>query len=112
MPQLNLSRFYMSRELLACNRPIRTCSRHFNFLLLELQSVERADGTVNELPIGKVGAIGRDAAKGVYYIIPPPRFFLASMDKIARVLDEKYAQLCINHDKPSSDARHAPELYE
>jgi N-acyl homoserine lactone hydrolase len=34
------------------------------------------------------------------------------MDKIARVLDEKYAQRWINHDKPSSDARHAPELYE
>lgn len=38
---------------------------------------------------------------------------LASMDKIARVLDEKHAQLWINHDKPSSDARrHAPEFYE
>jgi N-acyl homoserine lactone hydrolase len=38
---------------------------------------------------------------------------LASMDKIARILDEQHAQLWINHDKPSSDARrHAPEFYE
>jgi N-acyl homoserine lactone hydrolase len=38
---------------------------------------------------------------------------LASMEKIARVLDEKHAQLWINHDKSSSDARrHAPEFYE
>jgi N-acyl homoserine lactone hydrolase len=38
---------------------------------------------------------------------------LASMEKIARVLSEKHAQLWINHDKPSSDARrHAPEFYE
>ncbi|MGP0092041.1 MAG: N-acyl homoserine lactonase family protein [Xanthobacteraceae bacterium] len=37
----------------------------------------------------------------------------ASMEKIARVLVEKYAQLWINHDKPSSDARrHAPEFYQ
>jgi N-acyl homoserine lactone hydrolase len=37
----------------------------------------------------------------------------ASMDKIGRILDEKHAQLWINHDKPSSDARrHAPEFYE
>jgi N-acyl homoserine lactone hydrolase len=37
----------------------------------------------------------------------------ASMDKIERILDEKHAQLWINHDKPSSDARrHAPEFYE
>jgi ribosome-binding protein aMBF1 (putative translation factor) len=38
----------------------------------------------------------------------------ASMEKIARVvLDEKHAQLWINHDKRSSDARrHAPEFYE
>ncbi|HXJ80340.1 MAG TPA: N-acyl homoserine lactonase family protein [Candidatus Methylomirabilis sp.] len=37
----------------------------------------------------------------------------ASMEKIARVLDEKHAQLWINHDKPSSDARHhAPAFYE
>jgi N-acyl homoserine lactone hydrolase len=37
----------------------------------------------------------------------------ASMEKIARVLDEKHAQLWINHDKPSSDARrHAPGFYE
>jgi N-acyl homoserine lactone hydrolase len=35
------------------------------------------------------------------------------MEKISRVLDEKHAQLWINHDKPSSDARrHAPESYE
>jgi N-acyl homoserine lactone hydrolase len=34
------------------------------------------------------------------------------MEKIARVLDEKYAQLWINHDKPSSDARHVREFYE
>jgi glyoxylase-like metal-dependent hydrolase (beta-lactamase superfamily II) len=38
---------------------------------------------------------------------------LASMDKLARIADEKHAQLWINHDKPSSDARrHAPEFYE
>jgi N-acyl homoserine lactone hydrolase len=38
---------------------------------------------------------------------------LASMEKIARVLADKPAQLWINHDKPSSDARrHAPEFYE
>ena len=38
---------------------------------------------------------------------------LASMDKITRILDEKHAQLWINHDRPSSDARrHAPEFYE
>jgi N-acyl homoserine lactone hydrolase len=37
----------------------------------------------------------------------------ASMEKIARVLAEKHAQLWINHDKPSSDARrHAPEFYD
>jgi N-acyl homoserine lactone hydrolase len=37
----------------------------------------------------------------------------ASMEKIARVLDEKHAQLWINHDKPSSDARrHAAEFYD
>jgi glyoxylase-like metal-dependent hydrolase (beta-lactamase superfamily II) len=37
----------------------------------------------------------------------------ASMEKIARVLEEKHAQLWINHDKPSSDARrHAPEFYQ
>jgi hypothetical protein len=35
------------------------------------------------------------------------------MEKIGRVLEEKHAQLWINHDKPSSDARpHAPEFYE
>jgi glyoxylase-like metal-dependent hydrolase (beta-lactamase superfamily II) len=38
---------------------------------------------------------------------------LASMDKLARVVDEKHAQLWINHDKPASEARrHAPEFYE
>jgi N-acyl homoserine lactone hydrolase len=38
---------------------------------------------------------------------------LASMDKLARVLDDKHAQLWINHDKPSSDARRqAPAFYE
>jgi N-acyl homoserine lactone hydrolase len=38
---------------------------------------------------------------------------MASMEKIARVLAEKDAQLWINHDKPSSDVRrHAPEYYE
>jgi N-acyl homoserine lactone hydrolase len=38
---------------------------------------------------------------------------LASMEKIARLMKEKHAQLWINHDKPSSDARrHAPEFYE
>jgi N-acyl homoserine lactone hydrolase len=37
----------------------------------------------------------------------------ASMEKIAGVLEEKHAQLWINHDKPSSDVRrHAPEFYE
>jgi len=37
----------------------------------------------------------------------------ASMEKIARVLADKHAQLWINHDKPSSDARrHVPEFYE
>ena len=38
---------------------------------------------------------------------------LASMEKIAKILAEKHAQLWINHDKPSSDARrHAPQFYE
>ena len=38
---------------------------------------------------------------------------IASMEKIAHVLVEKGAQLWINHDKPSSDARrHAPEYYQ
>ena len=38
---------------------------------------------------------------------------LASMDKIARIVREKHAQLWINHDKPESDARrHLPEFYE
>jgi N-acyl homoserine lactone hydrolase len=38
---------------------------------------------------------------------------LASMEKIAKILKEKHAQLWINHDKPSSDARlHAPQFYE
>jgi N-acyl homoserine lactone hydrolase len=37
----------------------------------------------------------------------------SSMEKIARIVDEKHAQLWINHDKPSSDARrHAPEYYD
>ena len=37
----------------------------------------------------------------------------ASMEKIARIIADKHAQLWINHDKPSSDARrHAPEFYE
>ena len=37
----------------------------------------------------------------------------ASMEKIAKILDEKHAELWINHDKPSSDARrHAPQFYE
>jgi N-acyl homoserine lactone hydrolase len=37
----------------------------------------------------------------------------ASMEKIAHVLADKHAQLWINHDKPSSDARrHPPEFYE
>jgi N-acyl homoserine lactone hydrolase len=37
----------------------------------------------------------------------------ASMEKIAKILDERHAQLWINHDKPSSDARlHAPRFYE
>jgi glyoxylase-like metal-dependent hydrolase (beta-lactamase superfamily II) len=38
---------------------------------------------------------------------------LASMDKLARIVDEKHAQLWINHDKPSGDARrHVPEFYD
>jgi N-acyl homoserine lactone hydrolase len=38
---------------------------------------------------------------------------IASMEKIARVIADKHAQLWINHDKPSSDTRrHAPEFYE
>jgi N-acyl homoserine lactone hydrolase len=38
---------------------------------------------------------------------------IASMEKIARALADKHAQLWINHDKPSSDARrHAPEFYQ
>lgn len=38
---------------------------------------------------------------------------LASMEKIAKILQDKHAQLWINHDKPSSDARrHAPQFYE
>ncbi len=38
---------------------------------------------------------------------------LASMDKLARIAAEKHAQVWINHDRPSSDARrHAPEFYE
>jgi glyoxylase-like metal-dependent hydrolase (beta-lactamase superfamily II) len=37
----------------------------------------------------------------------------ASMEKIARVLEEKHAQLWINHDKPASEARrHAPQFYD
>jgi N-acyl homoserine lactone hydrolase len=36
-----------------------------------------------------------------------------SMAKIAGLIEEKHAQLWINHDKPSSDARrHAPEFYD
>ncbi len=38
---------------------------------------------------------------------------LASMEKLAHIVADKHAQLWINHDKPSSDARkHAPEFYE
>jgi hypothetical protein len=33
------------------------------------------------------------------------------MEKIARVLYEKHAQLGINHGKLPSDARHAEEFY-
>lgn len=37
----------------------------------------------------------------------------ASMEKIARIFAEKHAQLWINHDKPSSDARrHALDFYD
>jgi len=37
----------------------------------------------------------------------------ASMEKIGRIVAERHAQLWINHDKPSSDARrHAPQFYE
>src|SRR6516165_1049515 len=38
---------------------------------------------------------------------------MASMEKLARIAEEKHAQLWINHDKPSSDTRrHLPEFYE
>jgi N-acyl homoserine lactone hydrolase len=38
---------------------------------------------------------------------------LSSMEKIARIVEEKHAQLWINHDKPSSDTRRrAPEYYD
>lgn len=38
---------------------------------------------------------------------------LASMEKVARIVKEKHAQLWLNHDKPSSDARrHAPRFYD
>ncbi len=37
----------------------------------------------------------------------------ASMEKIAGIIADRHAQLWINHDKPSSDARrHAPEFYQ
>jgi N-acyl homoserine lactone hydrolase len=37
----------------------------------------------------------------------------ASMERIARVVMDKHAELWINHDKPSSDLlRHAPEFYK
>jgi N-acyl homoserine lactone hydrolase len=37
----------------------------------------------------------------------------ASMEKLARIVIEKHAQLWINHDRPSSDTRrHAPQFYE
>ena len=50
-------------------------------------------------------------------VVPPENYdkaaSLASMAKIAKILSEKHAQLWINHDKPSSDARrHAPQFYE
>src|SRR5215831_9052716 len=36
-----------------------------------------------------------------------------SMEKLARIIADKHAQLWINHDKPASDAlRHSPEFYE
>jgi len=35
------------------------------------------------------------------------------MEKLARIIADKHAQLWINHDKPASDAlRHSPEFYE
>jgi glyoxylase-like metal-dependent hydrolase (beta-lactamase superfamily II) len=38
---------------------------------------------------------------------------LASMERLARIAEEKHAQVWINHDKLSSDTRrHAPEFYE
>lgn len=38
---------------------------------------------------------------------------LTSMERLARIIDEKHAQIWINHDKPSSDARkHLPEFYD
>jgi glyoxylase-like metal-dependent hydrolase (beta-lactamase superfamily II) len=37
----------------------------------------------------------------------------ASMDKLARIVADKHAELWINHDRPSSDSRrHAPQFYE
>jgi glyoxylase-like metal-dependent hydrolase (beta-lactamase superfamily II) len=38
---------------------------------------------------------------------------LASMDRLAQIMKDKTAQLWINHDKPSSDARkHEPQYYD
>jgi len=51
---------------------------------------------------GRVPAFNTDKAQSVL-----------SMEKIARTIADKHAQLWINHDKPSSDARHhAPDFYE
>jgi N-acyl homoserine lactone hydrolase len=38
---------------------------------------------------------------------------MASLDRIAGILEERKAQLWINHDKPQSDGlRYAPASYE
>jgi hypothetical protein len=38
---------------------------------------------------------------------------LASMQRIADILEKEHAQLWINHDKPQSDAqKKAPDYYE
>jgi len=38
---------------------------------------------------------------------------LASLDRLARILEERRAQLWINHDKAQSDGlRYAPAYYE
>ena len=53
----------------------QACNSHLDFFQLA-QLVEWADRTVDKLPIGKVSAIGREAAKCVEKIFPAPRLFL------------------------------------